>query len=153
MQIESADSVLLDIREQLRASLPGVIDTLNAERTDFAIQQIAPQYILLNVEEAVNASQFIVLSGALTNPKNAGSNQKASLLLDIFVGFVPNAYATKDQAVCASFRYHAALMESFRKMNLPFGNIHFAGAEPPGSMRMGNKALYGALVQYDIQLF
>lgn len=154
MQIESADTTLLEIRAQLRALLPGVIETLNAERTDFALKQIDERHYFLNVEESINANQFIVITGALTNPKNAGARQVASLLVNVFLGFTPLVYgANKDFAVCASYRYQAALMAAFAKMELPYGNVRFAGAEPPGTLRVGNKALYGAMVQYDIQLF
>ncbi|MBP5430132.1 MAG: hypothetical protein J6Y25_04560 [Elusimicrobiaceae bacterium] len=154
MQIESADMTLLDIRTQLRALLPGVINTINQERNDFELKQIADKHYFLNVEEAINATQFVVISGALQKAKNAGPRQVTSLLVNVFVGFTPHLYgANKDFAVCASYRYQAALMAAFAKMELPFGNLQFVGAEPPGSLRIGNKALYGALVQYDIQLF
>lgn len=154
MQIESADTTLLDVRTQLRALLPGIIDELNAERKDFALQKIDDRHYFLNVEEAVNANQFVVITGALQNTKNAGPRQVSSLLLSVFVGFTPLTYGqNKDFAVCASYRYQAALMAAFAKMELPFGNLRFIGAEPPGSLRVGNKALYGAMVQYDIQLF
>ncbi|WP_337232632.1 hypothetical protein, partial [Vibrio cholerae] len=56
---------LLDIRTQLRALLPGVINTINQERNDFELKQIADKHYFLNVEEAINATQFVVISGAL----------------------------------------------------------------------------------------
>lgn len=153
MKIHSADANLLDIRRQLRAVLPGVINELNEERGDFPVKQIEEKHFYLNIEECVNATQFVLIQGALESPKNAGSRQVESLTLDVFIGFTANAYATKEQATLASYRYQAALRESVSRLNMEFGNIRYAGAEPPGSLRIGNKALYGALVRYDIQLF
>lgn len=153
MRIFSADEKLIEIRTKLRQVLPGVIGEINAERSDFGINQIQPQDIFFNVEEAVNATEFILLQGILTEPKNAGANQKDTLQLDVFIGFLPESYATVEQATFASYRYQAALQETFSRMEIDFGHIRYAGAEPPGSLRVGNKALYGALVRYDIQLF
>lgn len=153
MKIHSADENLLDIRSQLRSVLPAVINELNEERQDFAIKPVESKHFYLNIDECVNANQFVLIQGVLENPKNAGQRQVESLVLDVFIGFTANTYANKEQATLASYRYQAALRESVSRMRIEFGNVRYAGTEPPGSLRIGNKALYGALVRYDIQLF
>lgn len=153
MKIRSADMVLLELRKLLKSVLPTVITEINNERNDFQLNQIQDDCFFLNVTESVNAAQFVLLLGALQNTKNAGPKTAESLIVDIFVGFVPTTYNTAEKAMCASYRYQAAIKEAFSRLNLPFGQINYIGAEPPGSMRVENKALYGAMVQYDIQLF
>ena len=153
MKIRSADMVLLELRDKLREVLPSKITELNNDRTDFKLNQIQPGCFFLNVAEATNAAQFVVLFGALGNTKNAGKHTAETLTVDLFVGFVPTSYKTAEQAMCASYRYQAALKEAFARMELPYGHIHYVGAEPPGSMRVNNQALYGAMLSYEIQLF
>ncbi len=152
MKIRSVDTVLMEIRERLKVALPQVITELNNERADFELRQIDPQFFVLNVVEGLNAQEFLLLLGTLADTKNAGRIMVESLMLDVFVGFMPENYATPEQAMCASYRYQAALKVAFQRINLPYGEIRYVGAEPPGSMRVENKALYGAMLQYDIQL-
>ena len=153
MKIRSADTVLLELREKLKEVLPGVITELNSERTDFQLNPIQQNCYFLNVTEATNAAQFVVILGSLGNTRNAGKHTAETLTVDLVVGFVPTAYKTAERAMCASYRYQAALKEAFSRMELPYGHIYYVGAEPPGSMRVNNQALYGAMLTYEIQLF